>query len=214
MREDERLEKVKRERPVDRRFQKTKSLLRVALANAMREKSIREITVKELVESAGINRSTFYLHYTDIYQMVRKIEEEIIDSILEVIEADKETPLYINCLSVMEAICDIFIDNKYIIQVLLSSNSNGTFVYEVEKIIEKGIDTVVKEKYSNKVFNDNYAYSFCVSGCVGLIVDWLKEERPKSSAYIAKIIYNMISHSIKSAYGGVDISELYAEKVM
>ena len=210
MREDERLEKVKRERPVDRRIQKTKSLLRVALANAMREKSIREITVKELVESAGINRSTFYLHYADIYQMLRKIEEEIIDSILEVIEADKETPLYINCLSVMEAICDIFIDNKYIIQVLLSSNSNGTFVYEVEKIIEKGIDTVVKEKYSNKVFNDNYAYSFCVSGCVGLIVDWLKEERPKSSAYIAKIIYNMISHSIKSAYSGVDISELYA----
>ncbi len=210
MREDERLEKVKRERPVDRRIQKTKSLLRVALANAMREKSIREITVKELVESAGINRSTFYLHYADIYQMLRKIEEEIIDSIVEVIEADKETPLYINCLPVMEAVCDFFIDNKYIIQVLLSSNSNGTFVYEVEKIIEKGIDTVVKEKYSNKVFNDNYVYSFCVSGCVGLIVDWLKEERPKSSAYIAKIIYNMISHSIKSAYSGVDISELYA----
>ena len=32
--------------------------------------------VKELVDEVDINRSTFYLHYTDIYQMLEKIEEE------------------------------------------------------------------------------------------------------------------------------------------
>ena len=51
---------------MDRRVRKTKSQLRAGLAQLMREKSIREITVKELVDKVDINRSTFYLHYSDI----------------------------------------------------------------------------------------------------------------------------------------------------
>ena len=61
---------------VDRRVRKTKMQLRQGLARLMQKKSIKEITVKELVDEVDINRSTFYLHYTDIYQMLEKIEEE------------------------------------------------------------------------------------------------------------------------------------------
>ena len=49
---------------VDRRVRKTKAQLRAGLARLMQKKSIKEITVKELVEEVDINRSTFYLHYT------------------------------------------------------------------------------------------------------------------------------------------------------
>ena len=59
---------------VDRRVRKTKAQLRAGLARLMQKKSIKEITVKELVEEVDINRSTFYLHYTDIYQMLESIE--------------------------------------------------------------------------------------------------------------------------------------------
>ncbi|MFQ9152284.1 MAG: hypothetical protein ACLR6B_13100 [Blautia sp.] len=38
---------------------------------------------KELVDEVDINRSTFYLHYTDIYQMLHKIEEEAMQNITE-----------------------------------------------------------------------------------------------------------------------------------
>ena len=54
----------------DRRIRKTKAQLRAGLAKLMQEKSIKEITVKELVEEVDINRSTFYLHYTDIFNML------------------------------------------------------------------------------------------------------------------------------------------------
>ena len=47
------------------------------MAQLMREKSIREITVKELVDKVDINRSTFYLHYSDIPGMLKEIEDEI-----------------------------------------------------------------------------------------------------------------------------------------
>lgn len=54
------------QKKTDRRVRKTKSQLRKGLAHLMKEKSIGEITVKELVDEVDINRSTFYLHYSDI----------------------------------------------------------------------------------------------------------------------------------------------------
>ena len=63
----------------DRRIRKTENQLRAGLAKLMKEKNIREITVKELVEEVDINRSTFYLHYTDIYNMMSTIEEELME---------------------------------------------------------------------------------------------------------------------------------------
>lgn len=42
---------------VDRRVRKTKAQLRAGLARLMQKKSIKEITVKELVEEVDINRS-------------------------------------------------------------------------------------------------------------------------------------------------------------
>ena len=72
---------------VDRRVRKTKAQLRAGLARLMQKKSIKEITVKELVDEVDINRSTFYLHYSDIYQMLESIETELMDEIAQVIEA-------------------------------------------------------------------------------------------------------------------------------
>ena len=71
---------------MDRRVRKTKAQLREGLARLMQKKSIKEISVKELVDEVDINRSTFYLHYTDIYQMLQKIEEDAMQNITEVMK--------------------------------------------------------------------------------------------------------------------------------
>ena len=54
------------ENTTDRRVRKTRGQLRQGLVRLMREKSIQDITVKELCEECDINRGTFYLHYTDV----------------------------------------------------------------------------------------------------------------------------------------------------
>ena len=65
---------TKKGEKMDRRVRKTRAQLRAGLARLMQQKNIKEITVKELVDEIDINRSTFYLHYTDIYQMLQSIE--------------------------------------------------------------------------------------------------------------------------------------------
>jgi AcrR family transcriptional regulator len=54
------------QKKTDRRVRKTKTQLRNGLAMLMKEKSVGEITVKELVDQVDINRSTFYLHFGKI----------------------------------------------------------------------------------------------------------------------------------------------------
>ena len=62
----------------DHRIRVTKMLIRRAFTELLRTKPIQSISVKELCETAGINRGTFYAHYTDIYDLLKKMEEEML----------------------------------------------------------------------------------------------------------------------------------------
>ena len=55
---------AKRRMP-DLRIRRTRGRLSNALVELMRDKPIHQITVQEVLEQAGVGRSTFYLHYCD-----------------------------------------------------------------------------------------------------------------------------------------------------
>ena len=63
----------------DRRTRLTKSLIRRAFTDLLAEKSLQRITVREVCQRAGVNRSTFYAHYTDLYDLLTRIEEEMLE---------------------------------------------------------------------------------------------------------------------------------------
>ena len=49
----------------DRRIRKTRNAIKNGLAELLLEKSIGDISVRELTEKVDLNRGTFYLHYKD-----------------------------------------------------------------------------------------------------------------------------------------------------
>ena len=61
----------------DRRIRKSKESLKNSLIGLMKEKPVNNITVKELVSVADLNRSTFYNYYCDIPDMLEKLETEL-----------------------------------------------------------------------------------------------------------------------------------------
>lgn len=63
----------------DRRVKRTKKILKECLFSLLEEKSIDEITVKELTEAADVNRSTFYFYYKDINDMMIQIQDSIFE---------------------------------------------------------------------------------------------------------------------------------------
>ena len=179
---------------VDRRVRKTKAQLRAGLARLMQKKSIKEITVKELVEEVDINRSTFYLHYTDIYQMLESIEGELMDEISHLIDDYALDPINNKESSYpfIEQIFTILDNNKDICIALVGKNGDMAFVNRIEGLIAE----TVFQRLSSRMPKDNrdieYAYAFCLNGCVGMIKAWLSSDNQESTQHMAELTHKLI----------------------
>ena len=61
----------------NRRTVMTKTLLKRALIELMLQKPFAQISIKDICRQADLNRSTFYLHYTDQTALMKEIEKEL-----------------------------------------------------------------------------------------------------------------------------------------
>lgn len=127
---------------------KTKKTIRAAFIELIGEKkSIEAITVGELAERADIAKSTFYNHYSDIYEVAEEFENELIDnlsSVLSEIEADDTTEygIYIN------RIIAFFKENESC-YIKVMATPDGKFIVEKLKTI-----------FSKKLFEKNTTLPF------------------------------------------------------
>lgn len=64
----------------DRRIRRTRSALRKALVDLIREKGYDAISVEEITQTANLGRATFYLHYKDKDDLLlEEFNERVID---------------------------------------------------------------------------------------------------------------------------------------
>lgn len=75
---------------MDLRIVRTKKNIKEAFFELRKKKPIEKISVKELAALAMINKTTFYLHYEDIYALSDEVENEFIDEIIEEIPQLRE----------------------------------------------------------------------------------------------------------------------------
>ena len=67
------------------RTSKTEKNIRNAFIELRSKKTIEKISIKELTELASVNKSTFYRHYTDIYALSENIEDDLVESCMEMV---------------------------------------------------------------------------------------------------------------------------------
>lgn len=101
----------------DRRIRYTRYALQNALIACMQQKPFNRITVREICETADINRSTFYMHYKDIYELLDEIEEQVYQEIDAIFS--KESPSVHN----MEQLLDYVQTHKTLLECLLQQGS-------------------------------------------------------------------------------------------
>lgn len=68
---------------IDMRIAKTETAIRNTFITLLCKKPFEKITVKDITTAAKINRSTFYLHYVDKYDLMDKIEDQIVNDVSE-----------------------------------------------------------------------------------------------------------------------------------
>ena len=67
---------------MDLRVIKTKKNIRDAFLELRKKHSLEEIKVNALCEKAMVNKTTFYNHYQDIYELSEELEQEVLDNFL------------------------------------------------------------------------------------------------------------------------------------
>ncbi|MBQ8489016.1 MAG: TetR family transcriptional regulator [Pseudobutyrivibrio sp.] len=72
-----------RERSKDLRVRRTLTAVRKAFNDLVLTRNYNEISITDLTEKAGINRKTFYLHYSSLDDLVAEVEEEMSKDILD-----------------------------------------------------------------------------------------------------------------------------------
>ncbi len=65
----------------NQRVRRTKQLLAEALTEMLTETSIHDVSIVELCEKAGINRTTFYYHYGNQYDLLEEISDTFLDEV-------------------------------------------------------------------------------------------------------------------------------------
>lgn len=152
----------------DRRIQKTKDAIQSALAKLLREKSIDKMTVKLLCEVANINKSTFYLHYRDIYDCAEYLRDTIVDDLIAVFAPYSFADIINNFSIVLEDIMITFDKNKDLYMPFLKSPSLSYNLCSMKNaIIEKVLEKVDDQDRNHGM--DQFIVTFIISGMISVL---------------------------------------------
>ena len=181
----------------DRRIRKSKESLKNSLIKLMKEKPVNHITVKEIVSTADLNRSTFYNYYCDIPDMLEKLEEELYNEFLHILELHitKEGithDIYNEAHKFIEDMCDVIKENVEFCKCVFSKNGDISFLFKLEELVENHIKDQLREEFDGKMDHLAYVYSFVKSGYIGILKSWIKGGCVESSQEIAHLTFNLV----------------------
>lgn len=183
----------------DRRVRKTEDQLIKGLTRLMREKSIKDITVRELADEVDINRSTFYLHYKDIFDMVEKIENNLAANVISTMEELNSNR--ITQSTFLEFLTDVFetiYANADLCAVMLSKNGDISFQKKLKEIIYQKTFDIISTQLEGKASENEIksTTSFIIAGILGIIETWLSDISTGSPEKMAETAFRLIEKGI------------------
>ena len=173
-----------------------------ALIALLEKKDFEYITIKELCETAGVNRSTFYLHYENTYDLLEETTRYIIDKHLSYYSVETKR------ISLRYQSCDkkelLFITEEYLTPYLTFIKDNQRLF----KVAVKQFHTLnfgkVYEKMFTHIFNPIlarfnvpegervYRMKFYLTGIFAVVMEWLSNDCLESMETIVKIIIDCV----------------------
>ncbi len=145
---------------MDLRIEKTKRSIINSFLEVRSKKEIEKVTVKEICEKAQINKSTFYSHYHDIYDLSEQLETEVVDSIIE----QMSHPEYIIEKPELftKELTEGYMSKNTLINILFSGSRSNALVHKIEKSLKELVFRKYPE-YQNDAAK-NIMLTYCIYG--------------------------------------------------
>jgi AcrR family transcriptional regulator len=194
---------------MDRRVKRTKQALREALFSIMSEKDFKSISITEIVERAGYNRSTFYAHYSSKEDLLNEIIEEKSSNLMDAIRG----PYLENEVIYMDTIHPSAIQlfehissNAIYYKLMLNQNILPGFQERFCEAIKQHILKYITEfaNTNHDIDPEIHAY-FCAYATLGMVRFWLESGSKYTPLYMAKQLTEIFgNHLRKVRYSGTN----------
>ena len=158
------------------RYQYTASLMDEALLLILEQKDFDAITVKEVCQKAGVNRSTFYLHYETMNDLLEETVGFINDRFkasLAAVPADDPSKVVLTTEKYLRPYLTFIKENMRAYRVIHQKdhlfNSQKTFQSFYQSIFSPALTHFGVSEQEKK-----YVFAFYTQGTVAIIGKWLE----------------------------------------
>lgn len=170
----------------DARVRYTKHVIQKVFLELLKDKPISKITVKEICEKADINRGTFYKHYEDVYNLMKKLE----DAALEQLESLLHDSMENGNVPVLITLLTSLLNYQELVESLAANSSSNDFLNKLADCCSR---YAVSQLSTTDTFrlddpNKQYEYSYLAGGTKMLIEQWMKTGAKETPAEIAEKI--------------------------
>lgn len=180
----------------------TSLLMNQALIELLNKKEYEYITIKEICNKAGVNRSTFYLHYETIddlleecientnNQFITYFNESTTDFIQKIKNNNKEDLILITH-NYLEPYLKYVKDNKVLYQV---TAKNPYIMKSTQKYnsLNTHIFIPIFKKFGIDKKSEEYMIAYYINGVYAIINQWIKNGCVDEIEYIEKIIIDCV----------------------
>ena len=179
------------------KYYNTACLMDEALILLLEKKEYSFITVKEICEKAGVNRSTFYLHYETIDDLLsecieyvgNKINKKFSNKVInkQVIKDSKLEDLLLITPEYLLPYLEFLKENKAIYKIVYSQPNVFKEQYVVNHL-HKNIFEPILNRFLVPKNEQKYMMSFYLSGMGALMVEWIKNDCKEDIQTIINIL--------------------------
>lgn len=188
----------------NRRVRFTRSALREALIDLILEKPLASITVKDICARADINRSTFYLHFKDVTDILRTTEDEIIEHMHD--HAPKSEQKFHEPKEIKEFFTG-FLEHirqeprmMKVIQVLCSEQGDPYFVRKLQSLTYEAFLNGWDMHMMPQMSEDQklLVYSYIISGMVAMLSTWATKAQEVPTSQVVELLMGLMRHGMES----------------
>lgn len=186
------------------KYHNTALKMHEALFRLLEKKEFSDISIRELCTQAEVNRSTFYAHYSNTYELIKEAYE---DRLKEFFKSFSSTLQDIESFDAAES---VFISPDYLLPYLSFVKENKSFFkvymsnlqsFDADDTYSFLMEKVFLPIYRKNGISDktvvNYMSKFYLQGITSIVLEWVNRDCIDEEYFICEIITMCVRPHIK-----------------
>ena len=169
---------------------KTKKKICDTYIEIYKQKEINQITIKEITDKAGYNRSTFYIYYKDIYDLHDQIKASIIHKAKK--EAQKLNNQVFSFKELFKVIMNFYIKNEKYLTTLIAKDN--TLAERIKKELKPVMTNLLKKELNKPEYD--YLIEYHINAVFGLINFWINNNKNITIDELFRLLYKISTKGV------------------